>query len=283
MKLSIPFCAIFILWLVLLLTSWTHAQQESEVKPSTATIEDQWDVLLGRHLSRGIIDDIELTVLDYAAIAKDPDWKVLLKSLEATPVPTDRNEAMAYWINAYNILTVAIVLSEYPVDSIDEVGSILDPVWKMDAGFVGGAMRSLNEVEHEILRPMGDARIHAAVNCASLSCPDLRPEAFRASILDEQLDQQFTEFLANPKKGSVFNAKKNYLRLSRVFDWFRDDFEGSGGSREYAKKYLPKEVVDQMNEQTDVKFFSWDWELNDTREADELTAISSGPRVLKPI
>ena len=106
-------------------------------------------------------------------------------------------------------------------------------------GVVAGKKRTLNEIEHEILRKMGEPRIHVAIVCASVSCPDLRAEAYTVEKLDSQLDDQLTLFLANPKKGLHID-KKGYLYMSSIFKWFAEDFETKGGVRKFLAPYAPK-------------------------------------------
>ncbi len=140
------------------------------------------------------------TRVDYRGLTRSADWPRLLESLAesrpeklATPA-----EKLAFWINAYNILTIDLVVQHYPVSSIKDVGSFVRPVWDLEAGVVGGKTYTLDQVEHEILRPLGEPRIHAAIVCASISCPPLRREPYRAAALDAQLDDSLRRWLSNP-------------------------------------------------------------------------------------
>ena len=133
------------------------------------------------HLTRGHLDTLRarpLQAVDYAALKKDPRWKGVVRSLERSkPDALPSAEAkLAFWINAYNVLAIQTVLSNYPLDSIRDVGSFFSPVWKRQAGKIDGKAVTLDQIEHQILRPMGDPRIHAAIVCASRSCPSLRRE-----------------------------------------------------------------------------------------------------------
>jgi hypothetical protein len=140
------------------------------------------------------------------------------------PRPLARYEQMAYWINLYNAVTVRAVLGKPNVDSIREIRSGLFSVgpWKMKLVTVAGVELSLDDIEHRILRPLfKDRRIHFAVNCASLGCPNLAPEAFRGDRLHDQLDAAERAFLAHPR-GARFDG--DTLVLSSIFDWFATDF-----------------------------------------------------------
>lgn len=114
------------------------------------------------------------------------------------------------------MLAIKTVLDHWPLQSIRDAGSFFSPVWKKPAGMVAGKVRSLHEIEHDILRAMHEPRIHFAIVCASVSCPDLRPEAYNAAQLDDQLDDQATIFLSRQQKGLRIEA--NGVQLSKIFD-----------------------------------------------------------------
>jgi len=125
-------------------------------------------------------------------------------------------------LNAYNIMAIHKVLSAWPVQSIRDEGGLFSPVWKQHAGVVAGKMRTLDEIEHHILRPMHEPLMHVAIVCASVSCPDLRMEPYRASVLGQQLRDQAVMFLNNPQKG--LRVDTDGVHLSKIFDWFAEDF-----------------------------------------------------------
>lgn len=179
------------------------------------------------------------TWVDYRALRSDPDFmrSVLLIGDTRMPDTASRVERLAFYINAYNILTMKVVADNWPVDSIRDVGNLLQPVWKMPAGRVGGRTVSLDDVEHGVLRPLGDPRIHFAIVCASRSCPDLRREPYTAVRLSGQLDDQVRRFLADPSKGLDIRLKT--LRASRIFAWFEEDFAKSGGPVAFIRRYRP--------------------------------------------
>ena len=161
-------------------------------------------------------------------------------------------------------LAVKVVLKAYPADSIKDAGPWIGTVWKIDAGPAAGKMRTLHEVEHEILRPMGEPLIHGAIVCASLSCPDLRQEAFRADKVTEQMKDQTRKFLANRDKGA--RLENGNLYISSIFDWFAEDFEETHGTvKEFVKQYAPEEIASQINSDTSIYHMDYDWSLNDTK------------------
>ncbi len=141
------------------------------------------------------------------------------------PTATDsKAEQMAFWINAYNAYTIRLILDNYPLKSIKDIG---EP-WKKVFFSIGGEKMSLDNIEHGILRKkFDDPRIHFALVCASISCPPLRPEAYTAARLNAQLDDQARDFLNNAGKNKITPAS---AQLSSYFDWYKDDWNANGQS-----------------------------------------------------
>jgi hypothetical protein len=154
--------------------------------------------------------------------------KSYIASLEATdPTTLTRDAAMAYWINLYNAKTVDVILDNYPVQSIRDIGGGIFSrgPWDDKVSTVNGRALSLNDIEHGILRPIWrDARIHYAVNCASIGCPNLRTSAFTAASLNSDLDQAAREYITHPRGAQV---TANGLVVSSIFEWYKSDFGGN--------------------------------------------------------
>ena len=152
----------------------------------------------------------------------------------------------------------------YPIDSIRSIGGLFSPVWKKPAGEIAGRPYTLHEIEHEILRPMGEPRIHAAIVCASLSCPPLRREPYRAAELDAQLDDNSRRWLSDPRKGARIDRSSRTLHLSPILDWFAEDFDG--GVVAFVGAHLPADEAEWLRAQgraLRVRYFDYDWSLND--------------------
>jgi hypothetical protein len=129
---------------------------------------------------------------------------------------------------------------------------------------VAGKDRALDEIEHEIIRPRGDPRIHFAVNCASLSCPVLAPEAYKAEQLDAQLDAAVARLIADPKHFGLERDGDPVLRLNKVLDWYKDDFGGTEGVVEFLIPYVrADESAILASGLVRVEYFDYDWTLND--------------------
>lgn len=245
---------------LLALTSLTFAL------PAPALDEALYAKLLGEHTRE--VSDLARVRVDYAAIARSPDWERLVASLSASEPArlATKNEKLAFWVNAYNILAIDLVAKHYPVASIRDIGSFLSPVWKKEAGRIDGKSYTLDQIEHEIVRPMGDARTHAAVVCASTSCPALRREPFTAARLDAQLDDAMRTWMSDRGKGLAIDRATDTIRLSKIFDWFDEDFTPSPLT--FAARFASdadRRYLESDGSQAGVEYFDYDWSLNAVR------------------
>ncbi len=234
--------------------------------PVERGIHQGWHDLLAEFVHAGIVD--------YTGLAKQrPQLHAYLKALDATkPSSLSRSERTAFWINAYNAFTVELILDHLGhIEGIKDISS--SKRWKAERWSVSGRLYSLDAIEHEILRPMGDARVHFALVCASFSCPDLRSEAYLGATLDVQLTNATRRFLANTEKGlatkiesGFFGGKSPNLYLSKIFDWFDDDFETGGRELlDFVKLYAPEQAVafiKRHEDDLDLEYFDYSWKLN---------------------
>jgi len=226
-----------------------------------------WSVLLKKYVSPNMIDGVLLNTVDYGELRLDSVFPRLvndLKLFSPSKLKT-HEEKLAFWINVYNVFAVKVVIDNYPLKSIKDAGGFFKSVWKLKAGIVGGKEYTLAEIEHEILRKMGEPRIHTAIVCASISCPDLSIEVFKPGMLNEQLDIQMRNFLANPGKGMRVDARGGFKRiyLSPIFDWFEEDFESSGGVLKFIEPYVaPKYGQAFKNHALPVSYMDYNWSVN---------------------
>jgi hypothetical protein len=175
------------------------------------------------------------------------------------------NEQKAFLINAYNSLTIKLILDHYPVGSIRDIGGVFSNPWKIEFfSLLGGDIKSLDPIEHEYLRPRyKDYRIHSAVNCASASCPELRSEPYLADKLDRQLDEQMARWLHDASRNKVDTAKRKML-LSKIFDWYRDDFVNYGGSVESViEKHAGDVFTPAIASKFSTDYLPYSWQLNE--------------------
>jgi hypothetical protein len=224
-------------------------------------VEPDWSDysrLLGEHVHPGVKRGVALNTVNYAELKKSGEVDRVAAQLAAFPMEklASRDEKLAFYINAYNVLAIKMVLDHWPLESIKDVGSFISPVWKKPAGQLGGKTVTLDELEHRILRPMGEPRIHFAIVCASISCPDLRVEPYTAKRLDAQLEDQTRKFLGNPAKG--VKVEEGNVRVSQIFDWFKKDFDKLGGVEAFVRRYR-QDVPEKLPVKANTPY---DWSLN---------------------
>ncbi len=226
-----------------------------------------WAAFLNRYLRNGK-DGINR--LAYAAVTR-ADRDALRRYLDAlaaaTPADMARAAQFAYWGNLYNALTVDTVLAHYPVESIRDIdispGWFADGPWGKKLITVDGADLSLDDIEHRILRPIWrDPRVHYAVNCAALGCPNLRPQPFTAARLDAMLDAGARAYVNHPRGARVNDGK---LRVSSIYVWFRADFGGDdAGVIAHLKRYAEPDLRRALSGVRRIASHDYDWALNDT-------------------
>ncbi len=177
-----------------------------------------------------------------------------LKSLEDnTPDKSwSKNATLAYWINAYNAFTVKLILDNYPVKSIKDISN----PWGKKFFVLGGKKYSLEKVEHEILRKMGEPRIHFAINCASFSCPNLLNEAYTENNLSKLLTQVSKSFINDKTKNAITASK---IEISEIFNWFGDDFKTKGTLIEFLNEYSNTKI----DAKAKITYREYNWNLND--------------------
>lgn len=180
----------------------------------------------------------------------DEYLKILAKETPAKDWP--RNEAKAYWLNAYNAFTVKLILRNYPIAKITDLHN--GSPWKVKWIELGGNTYGLDQIENEIIRPRyQDARIHFAVNCAAESCPPLYNRAFEATGLDATLNQLTRAFINNDRYNEITARTAS---ISKVFDWYADDF---GPIIAYLNHYSNTEIAADAK----VSYRAYDWSLNE--------------------
>lgn len=240
--------------------------------PAAAQSADSggWVARYARLLDRytEAVDATVGTRVDYAGLRGEPEWKEMIAEL-ATVDPSqlrDRDARLAFWINAYNVFAIDLIVRNPPVASIRDLGSFFSPVWKKEAGRLAGRAWTLDEIEHDILRKQGEPRIHGAIVCASISCPNLRREPFAADRLDAQLADNMRAWLARPEKGLAIDRAADAVRISPIFDWFGDDFATLGGVMAVVTRYAPESDrawLEQNAANARIGYFDYDWRLND--------------------
>ncbi len=251
-----------------------HAAPRAELWPrwqahdpaATVTVNHQaWDTQLARHVHA---DSTGANRFDYAAVTpKDhAALKTYLQGMAAVPVSRLRRaEQLAYWINLYNALTVNLVLDHYPVASIRDIdigGLFDDGPWARDLVLVEGERIGLDDIEHRILRPIwADPRIHYALNCAAVGCPQLATRAYRAHTVDAMLDAGARAFINHPRGVSV-NA--DGVTVSSLYVWYAEDFGGTEAAAiAHFRAYARPELAVRLAGARSFAGHRYDWRLND--------------------
>ena len=225
------------------------------------TFHAEWDFILKKYVHAGKVDynKIISTPVDLKRLN---DYLTTLKSTEVSLL--SRDERLAFWINAYNAFTIKLILNHYPLKSIKD---IKDP-WKQKLWYSGNEKLSLDDIEHIKLRKeFKEPRIHFAIVCASIGCPDLYPEAFEKDNIEQLLNRVSQHFFAEPRNFQLkASGKISKIYLNRIFKWFKSDF-GKDDKQivEFILPYVQKQERDIINASDDVtiKYLNYDWSLND--------------------
>ncbi len=227
---------------------------------------DKWQTVLDNYLVDNTDDGVNLFAYSKVTKADKKLLKTYLKELAALdPRTLNADEQYAYWVNMYNALTIDVVLDEYPVKSIRNIRFLTSPFGPWDKSLIkiAGEKVTLNDIEHRILRPIWqDARIHFAVNCASIGCPNLQGTAFTSANLEELLDKGADEFV-NHERGVARQGDK--LNLSSIFDWYGVDF---GEDQEEVIETLGdflQESNQSLLQDFDSVSYGYDWSLNEAK------------------
>lgn len=237
------------------------------------------DDLLGKYVANGAVDYAGLKT----EMSKLENYIATIANLATSEYKKfSKKQRFAFWVNTYNAYTLRLILDYYPkIDSIRDIGKKLK-LWDIFSGIsqwkvteyklnsgvkrefkIMGTLRSLDNVEKVVLAKYKDARSHFAVNCAAISCPQLKSKVFLAKTLNKQLSKATREFLADTRF-TKFDAAKNHLQLSMIFDWYKKDFEEffKGGRLAFLKRYMPKEIGAKINDKTKITYMDYNWNLN---------------------
>jgi hypothetical protein len=239
---------------------WNKSDQLSKEKINFKPWQD--------FLDKYVVQKGDQTFVNYSAVSKK-DKQILNKAINTYSklniLKYNKNQQLAYWINMYNMLTIHVILQYYPVKSITDIDKSwfgYSKVWDQKVIKIDSKELTLNDIEHRIIRPIWhDPRVHSAVNCASISCPNLSKEAYQGNQINAQLDKSFATWI-NSSKG--FELKDNNIYISKIFDWYGSDFGDQAQMRQFIAKYLitktKKEAI--LNENKTIYYQNYNWNLN---------------------
>lgn len=237
--------------------------------PASDIIVDHsaWSRFLGEYVRPGS-DGINRVAYNAVTTSDRRALDGYIDALAAVPVRSlSQAEQLPFWVNLYNALTVRVVLEHYPVASIRDIdispGFFADGPWGKKLVTVEGEAVSLDDIEHRILRPIWrDPRIHYAVNCASLGCPNLRTRSMTAQNAQAFLDAAAVAFINHPRGARIDDGK---LHVSSIYEWFDIDFGGNdAGVIAHLKAYAQGELADALSGISRIVDDSYDWRLNGT-------------------
>ncbi len=235
---------------------------------STATIDHGgWDRFLERYVRPNASG---VNLVDYLGVSKSDTASLdaYLDDMSAIVISDhNRDEQMAYWINLYNALTVDLILENLPLDSIRDIksgGFFSAGPWDKDVIEVEGEALTLNDIEHRILRPIWrDPRIHYAVNCASIGCPNLGVKAYRAETIDDALGDAARAYINDPRGVKVANG---LVTVSKIYDWFIEDFGGNEtGVIRHLREYAAPGLLTALDNSEGLDDTHYDWSINVVR------------------
>ena len=220
-----------------------------EVTPyGTIINHTTWNQLLKKHVS-------DQGKVDYLGFKKDlTDLNAYLDWLSNSK-PSEiwsKDQLMAFWINAYNALTIKLIVDRYPISSIKDIYS----PWNIKVITIANKTLYLNNIEHDILRKMGDPRIHFGIVCASVSCPKLQNEAFNTQNTNRLLNKASKEFLADSTKNELTT---DAAELSKIFKWFAKDFKQEGSLIDFLNKFADIRIASNAT----ISFKDYNWGLNE--------------------
>jgi hypothetical protein len=235
------------------------------VSPALALDHGRWNDLLAAHITPGA-DGVNR--FDYAGLKANPaamaNLEAYIAEVEATRISAlTRDEQFAAWANLYNALTVRLMVSRWPVRSIMNIRPTLVSIgpWKMPITTIEGRRMSLDDIEHATLRQQWqEPRVHYAVNCASIGCPNLQAEAFTAANLERMLDAGARAYVNHPR--GVRIVRPGQVRVSNIYNWFKEDFGGNpAGILAHLRQYAGPELSANL-EGARIVGYDYDWAVN---------------------
>lgn len=229
--------------------------------PASAQAAFDWSLyatLLNNYVSPGTRNGVAVNLVDYAGLKNDPLFSQLEGEVrDYDPMLlTSRAQRKAFYINTYNILALGVVINHWPVKSIQDIGNPLQNAWDEILLQNENGRLSLKGIRDKVLMPMGDLRVLFAINCNSVSGPDLRRQPYEASTLNKQLNAQVRRFLSRKDKGLV--VRHDTAHISQLFDRYKVDFDFYGSVKDFIRHYLPN--IKAQHFAPDLRY---DWHLND--------------------
>lgn len=229
---------------------------------SVAVDHSLWKAFLSQHVEPGAdgVNRVRYGAVTPEARASLDQYIAANEALDTAMLTGDQQ--LAYWINLYNAATVRLILDQYPTSSIRKVKVDGKGPWDHPVVTVLGQSLSLGDIEHHIVRALfPDPRVHYALNCASIGCPNLAAKPYGAAELEDMLDAAAKAYVNHPRGVQV---RKNKADISKIYGWYREDF---GDTREAVLAHLRKHAVGALAQDlaqvTKIGRYDYNWALND--------------------
>jgi Protein of unknown function, DUF547 len=219
-----------------------------------------WDAMLQEYVSEG---PTGINLVDYSRFKNEATDELAgyLGAMQEVSIENfGRDEQFAFWVNLYNAATVDAILKNLPLASIRDIGLLGSGPWKDDAATVAGRTLSLDNIEHDILRPeWQDVRIHYAVNCASIGCPNLATRAYTGEKLEDMLEEAAKAYVNHPRG---FGGTPDALIASNIYEWYQADWGTEQDVLAHAREYAEGPTAALLEEVQAIDSYAYDWSLN---------------------
>jgi len=231
-------------------------QYAAEGAPQNYTV---WGEFLNTHLRK---NDAGVATIPYGDVTEETKSQLtnFIAGLEQTDVTAlTQQQQLAFWINLYNAATVRLILDHYPVKSIRKI----DDPWDTPIATVNGVALTLSQIENGIIRPVfDDPRIHYAVNCASIGCPNLADTPYTGMELEEMLNAAARNYVNSPR--GVVVDEDGDVTASKIYGWYREDFgENEAEVLNHIRQYANPALLQTLDGADDIDDYEYDWDLND--------------------
>jgi len=227
---------------------------------SDAIDHSRFDALLKQYV---VEDDSGVNLVRYEKLQSEASEELAayLSAMQEIAIEDfGRDEQFAFWANLYNAATLDVIIQNYPVDSIRDIGLLGLGPWDDDAVTVSGRTLTLNNIEHDIMRPdWQDVRVHYAVNCASIGCPNLGTEAFTGARLEEQLEAAASAYVNHPRG---FGGEQGQVVASNIYEWYQGDWGSEQDVLDHAREYAVGPTAALLENADSISGYDYDWSLN---------------------
>lgn len=223
--------------------------------------------LLNDYTEETVLEGIPTTAINYKEWQKDPRHKEAIELLTSDAIGNylSREQQISFWLNAYNILVIDLIVREVPNGSIQNLGGIVSDPWNEYSWVIDGLEYNLNYIQHQILRPLGEVRVNFALTCGAISCPSLKRTPYWPDRLYTQLEKQTQRFINNEKKAFVVVEKapengeriksRDKAYISEIFLWHQKELEGGSVNR-FIQRYKPLDNIEIED------YLDFNWNLN---------------------